>query len=203
MRRHTPSFLGLIVLILAAALVPGAAVFARVEKCGATAASDLPTSAMDADVIVIARVSTDATDTSALLQPEAYLKGSASSQAIPLSLPAQYAGCAAAQFPRGNRVLVFLGSRDAKFVWPTVERIYYLNDGSAVSPLDPNNPVTEEALVSSIRSVTNEYIVPASSNAEGASLDWVRVVLPTTIVVLIVFGIGLVLMRIWHRIDPT
>jgi hypothetical protein len=193
----------LVVLTLAAALVPGAAVFARVEKCGGTAASNLPASAVAADAIVIARVSADATDTNALLQPEAYLKGSASSQPIPLSLPGQYAGCAAAQFPPGDRVLVFLGNRDAKFVWPTVERVYYLNDGSAVSPLEPNNPMPEEALVSSIRSVTNQYIVPASSNNEGASLDWIRVVLPTTIVVLIVFGIGLLLMRTWHRIDPS
>jgi hypothetical protein len=45
--------------------------------------------------------------------------------------------------------------------------------------------------------------VPAANQSEGASLDWVRVVLPTTIVVLIVFGIGLVLMRTWHRIDPS
>jgi hypothetical protein len=45
--------------------------------------------------------------------------------------------------------------------------------------------------------------VPAQTNSQGASLDWIKVVLPTALVVLAVFGIGLYLMKIWHRIDPT
>jgi hypothetical protein len=64
-------------------------------------------------------------------------------------------------------------------------------------------PRSEVEVVSSIRAITGQYAVPAATEAEGAGIDWGNTVLPLGLVLLVIFGIGLVLMRVWHRIDPS
>ena len=63
--------------------------------------------------------------------------------------------------------------------------------------------MAEAELVSRIRALTNQYTVPAAAESESAGIDWGRTVVPVGFAVLALFGVGLVLMRIWHRIDPS
>ena len=64
-------------------------------------------------------------------------------------------------------------------------------------------PASELDVVQKIRALTGQYAVPAASEDDGAGIDWSHTIVPMGVVLLIVFGIGLVLMRVWHRIDPT
>jgi len=43
----------------------------------------------------------------------------------------------------------------------------------------------------------------AAIGEEGAAIDWIGTVLPVSAALLVVFAIGLLLMRTWHRIDPS
>jgi hypothetical protein len=58
-------------------------------------------------------------------------------------------------------------------------------------------------VVAAIRAITGQYAVPAGSKDEGAGIDWKSTVLPVGAALLAVFAIGLVLMRQWHKIDPS
>jgi hypothetical protein len=57
--------------------------------------------------------------------------------------------------------------------------------------------------VSLVRGITEQYAVPAASAGDGAGIDWWKTVLPVGVATLALFGVGLYLMRIWHRIDPS
>jgi hypothetical protein len=180
------------------------------EKCG----PPMDTTVTRADVaaanmIVIGRVASIDTN-SAHIAPEAFLKGPASASEIVIEGGHQ-AGCASVALEQNQRVLLSLRSDSAGVVaWPLIDNgpSYLLENGRAIS-LDPrnnqtiDNAPTEASVVDHIRGITEQYAVPAQTASEGASLDWVKVVLPTALVVLAVFGIGLYLMKIWHRIDPT
>jgi hypothetical protein len=63
--------------------------------------------------------------------------------------------------------------------------------------------IPEAELVARVRSLTNQYAVPASSRGEGAGIDWTRTILPVGAALVAIFVIALFLMRIWHRIDPS
>jgi hypothetical protein len=202
LRRHTPSLLAIVITLIAAVLIPGAAVFARPLPSCAGFLPPLAERITAADVIVLATVS-EADAGKATLTPNAYLKGPAQANEISLERPIAPTECELAEFTPGSRVLVFLDSAGATMKWPDISQVYLLNDGDAVNGIAGAETTAESDLLQKIRSATNQYAVPAANQSEGASLDWVRVVLPTTVVVLIVFGIGLVLMRTWHRIDPS
>jgi len=148
-------------------------------------------------------------DTQARITPEAYLKGPVSASDVVVQ--AAGPGCAGVPLEQGERVLLMLPNSGGNLLWPMLDSpggAYRLVDGRAVN-LDPrvtqtvDSAPTESDVVEHIRSVTGQYAVPATSPSEGASLDWFKVVAPVTIACLIVFGIGLWLMKIWHRIDPT
>jgi hypothetical protein len=65
-------------------------------------------------------------------------------------------------------------------------------------------PLSAEAdLVEEIRGITGQYAVPPQSESEGQGIDWWKTVLPVGGAVLGIFVVGLFLMRIWHRIDPS
>ena len=69
---------------------------------------------------------------------------------------------------------------------------------SIASELSPADKAFAE-----IRTVTGQYAVPAADDEEGATLDWMKVVLPVGLATLGVFAVSLVLMRMWHKIDPS
>ena len=62
--------------------------------------------------------------------------------------------------------------------------------------------LTEDDLVSRIREVSGQYAVLATDPSEGASVNWLGVVLPVALAAALILGIALVLLRIWHRIEP-
>jgi hypothetical protein len=75
-----------------------------------------------------------------------------------------------------------------------------LKDGRAINS---GGSYLESELIAQVRSVTNRYAVPAASPSEGEGIDWGKTVVPLSIALGAVFIIGLFLMGIWHRIDPT
>lgn len=158
----------------------------------------------DSDLVVIATVVSDTAGGTAL-RPEAYLKGAAIRGDLRLVDRAQTgAPCARAAIEPGMRVLAFLRGSAREVEWPRIDDGYILRDGLARS----TNPLvafqtSEAALVDEVRSSTGQYAVPAASADEGAGIGWTKTVLPVGAALLVVFAIGLVLMRLWHRIDPS
>jgi hypothetical protein len=155
------------------------------------------------DIVALGKV-TSVGPTEAAITPTAYLKGPAQAGDLVIRRSSQPAECPLAGFAQGDQVLVMLSSGVDGFVWPDAEWAYHLSGGTATADDGAVRDVqAEDTLISQIRSLTNQYAVPAGSNSEGASIDWVTTVLPITGALVIVFGIGLYLMRIWHRIDPS
>ena len=96
--------------------------------------------------------------------------------------------------------MAFLRSANGQPQWPGAAQVFWLIDGRA-SGLGGN--VSESDLVQKVRAITGQYAVPAASQSEGAGIDWRNTVLPLSVALAFVFAIGLVLMRVWHRIDPS
>ncbi len=194
-----------LVVTLATGLHAGAAAFvqpARAASCAGFAAP-LAARVAQSDVIVIGSVQS-ASGSAASVVPEAFLKGPARPEALSLRKPDQPPECPLADFTAGARVLVLVSARDGGYAWPDAAYAYVLKDGQARLATDQiADDRLESQLVSDIRSVTNLYAVPAKNGSDGASIDWVKTVVPVTIALVLVFAIGLWLMRIWHRIDPT
>lgn len=135
------------------------------------------------------------------LQPEAFLKGAATSAEIQLVEPADAAGsCTSAPLDDGTRVLAFLRGGAQQAEWPSSGQVFLLKEGRAINS---GGSYLESELISQVRSVTNRYAVPATSPSEGQGIDWGKTVLPLSVALGVVFIIGLLLMRVWHRIDPT
>jgi len=163
-----------------------------------------------ATMIVIGRVTSiaegaapGATET-AHVQPEAFLKGPSTGAELRFERQGPVMPCQYAEFEVDDRIIVISQERTEPFDWPSPSASFRLTDGRAMSfnPADTRE-TTELALVARIRSITGQYAVPAASSDEGASLDWVGTVLPVGAGLLVIFGISLVLMRLWHRIDPS
>ncbi|MGI8927321.1 MAG: hypothetical protein ACR2HN_11865 [Tepidiformaceae bacterium] len=151
-----------------------------------------------ASAVIVATVSS--VDRSLLvLTPEAYLKGAAKRQ-VRIDHNPNYANSCMYEFRVGQRVLVFLQGSPLGPSWPYSNAVLTLQDG-LVSYAGLDAP--EDEIVARIRGITGQYAVPAASNDEGASIDWRTTVLPVTAALLLIFGIGLLLMRTWHRIDPS
>ena len=62
-------------------------------------------------------------------------------------------------------------------------------------------PATIEAIQA--KADTGLYAGPAAPEVEGAGIDWGNTWLPMGLGLLIVFGIGHGLRRVWPRIDPA
>lgn len=194
--------------MLTAALHPGAAVFAQPSCPPPVEGLALQAAVHDASVIVIgtwARTEPGATTDSgrAIIQPEAFLKGATSARDIPLatSLPGP---CRAPIGAPGDRLLLIVTGDPANAPFPEPERAWVLANGRATSFVTGASAAgTEADLVARIRALTGQYTVPAADQAQGAGMDWGKTVLPVGFAVLALFGVGLVLMRIWHRIDPS
>jgi hypothetical protein len=154
-----------------------------------------------APVVVVAHV-TAASDGDATLIPEAFLKGAATTDPISLHNTDTNDDCMAPNFTLGQRVVAIIEVQASGDRWPPAGGVYELEDGKALSTTG-RAYTTEADLIQQIRSQTDQYAVPAQTKAEGASIDWTKTVLPVGVALLVVFGIGLWLMKIWHRIDPT
>jgi hypothetical protein len=63
--------------------------------------------------------------------------------------------------------------------------------------------LAEEELSERIRALTGQSSVPADPGDDGSTIDWTRTVLPLSVALGLVFVIGLAMMRVWHRIDPS
>ncbi len=200
MRRLRLNFLG-ILLATAAALVPGAAVLALPDAptCYQTPRS-LEEHVRDAALIVVGQVSGNE-EHEVVIEPEAYLKGAAAGRLIRLANTLYGSTCEWARFPASGRVLVILDGSTRGMNWPEPAAVFELRDGKALSP--GIDPADEVELVARVRSLTNQYAVPAASESEGAGIDWKGTILPVGGALIAILAVSLFLMRIWHRIDPS
>jgi len=181
----------------ALALASGAPVRAH-DDCPHFDLDDLLASVEDADVVVIGVVGTF--DGAPAIEPEAYLRGSAVAGPLPLLDGSE---CDRADVPaEGSRVVVALRREARGFQWPIPAALFVVEDGTATNGGDDPVSLPEDELVSRIRGVSGQYAVLASDPSEGASIDWARVVVPVALAAAIILAIALVLLRIWHRIEP-
>lgn len=194
--------------MLTAALFPGAAVFARPAGqfvCFSVTSDAVTQAVQSSTVILVASVKALTPGEQVVLQPEVVLKGAVPNSAVEIPYPQSVpTGCRLASFTAGTRVFVFLGSGDGHLLWPSSPQLFLLNGGAAVQQENQGlGAQTEAGLVALVRDITNQYAVPAQTKSEGAGIDWMKTVLPVGAALLVVFAIGLWLMKIWHRIDPT
>ncbi|MGK2966381.1 MAG: hypothetical protein ACSLFM_12370 [Tepidiformaceae bacterium] len=202
MRRRARSFLA-ILFLLTAALAPRAAVFAQDASACDIDRSTAFLRLDDLDLVVVAQVE-EADADSATIHPEVYFKGAATGESVSLERPtAEAPGCTLATIVAGDRVLLLLRAEDGVYLWPAVEEVYTLRAGSAFRGEPLSDSTSEDQLIDDIRSVTGQEAVAAEGGADGASIEWLGTVVPVTVALVLVLGIGLVMMREWHRIDPT
>lgn len=169
--------------------------------CTPVAPDDLAALVPEADLIVLGTAVSAAGTGTVDIDAEAYLKGPASSAPVRLEPPAL--DCPAADLEGGQRVLVFLEVRSGLVQWPAAGRTFQLEEGRALRYDGEQLNLTEGEFVQDIRDLTGQYAVPADTDSEGEGIEWGGTVAPVAGVLLVVFAIGLVLMRIWHRIDPS
>ena len=153
-------------------------------------------------IAVIGSVQDAVEGKSATLAPEAYLKGPTSAGTVRLRIETLPGECEAGSLRTGDRVLLLLQSNQGDVHWPSPEQTWVLRGGEATLQAT-GETMTEGNLISSIRDITGQYSIPAESEAEAPGIDWIRTVLWVGGVVLAVFAVGLVMMKEWHRIDPT
>jgi hypothetical protein len=185
-----------LVLLLAAALVPGAAVSSRAHACS-YAPFDVALRTESSGTIVIATTASVST-TAARFTPEAFLKGPVTAGDLVLTNPDRNSTCTPADFVEGGRVVLFLSTNR----WPDSGSVLHLVDGEA-RWLGDAYTVPEQQLVDDIRTITEQYAVPPASSSESQGIEWWKTVVPVGGAVLGIFIVGLFLMRIWHRIDPS
>lgn len=209
MRNHAASATLAIVLVTAA-LLPGAAVFVRATT--AVCPEPIPGTTIEeraavANVIVLGVVSgpDDRADGGRVfgVRPEAFLKGTATAGTQAFALAPADADCPVADVSDGDRVLIFaLGS--SPFAWPHPDAVFIEHpEGWRSANPSVSASYGERQLLDRVRAVTEQFAVPAMDDGEGAGIDWMKTVLPIGGVLLGLMAVGLVLMRIWHRIDPS
>jgi hypothetical protein len=182
-----------------AVLLPGAAVFVQ-PAYACQVDYDFPPQEQriaESQLIVIGQVVEQA-PALLVVRPEAFLKGPASGEDI--RFEGEYFGCPLSAAVDGDRALIFVDDASQPTV-PLVTDVYVLREGRAQR--GETDSVSEVQLVNEIRAITEQYAVPAASESEGAGIDWQTTVLPLGAALAIVFVIGLALMRVWHRIDPS
>lgn len=161
-------------------------------------------------VIVIGTVASGGPAGSVVIHPEAYLRGAAERKAFMLSRPpstnavqeAALRECPPAILEPGSRVLLALYGEGGELAWPGRWQAFTLRDGTAANQA-PGEPLlmAEDELIEEIRAITGVYVVPAESDP-AFSIQWTNLAIVAGALA-IVFAIGLALMRVWHRIDPT
>lgn len=193
-----------LVSIGAAILVAALAIIASLGAPGSAfacswAASPTPMGVLQTSgVAVIAEVAS-VSDTEVVLHPQAFMKGPANAEDIVFRREANLINTCEAGFAGGQRVLLFIPATGNS--WPLADSVFELEDG--IASWQGARVGTESQVISEIRSFTGQYAVPAANEEEGATLDWKKVVLPVGLATLAVFAVSLVLMRVWHRIDPS
>lgn len=186
-----------LVAFLTAALVPGAAVYVPAAHACLLLQPETPEQLVpDSQVIVVGTVvSRDGRNL--VFRPEAFLKGPAS--ADEMRFTGEEDTCTPAPLNAGDRALIYVFDAAAPR-YPYQTEAFVLKDGHATMADDVR---TEVEVVAAIRAVTGQYAVPATSSSEGAGIDWGHTIIPLGAALAIIFVIGLVLMRVWHRIDPS
>jgi len=132
------------------------------------------------------------------LRPEVYLRGPAMGGA--LVLVPRDDGCPQAAVRPGERVLAALEPAPGGWRWPAVGQLFVLQEGRAEA--DDGRVMPEAEAVEALRRTTGQLAYPAAADDAGG-FDWLRGGLPVGVALAAVFGLGLYLMRLWHRIDPT
>ncbi len=212
MQRLAARLLALIALTTAA-LVPGAAVFtqAAAQVCpGAPSDAEFLALVEASPLIVLGTVHTVGSgavaDRGTLdLTPEAFLKGNPNLADVRLitTLP-DPCRSPALSVAVGARVLVMAQQTADGLAWPSSRAVYVLADGRARSlNKGDTSDVPEASLIARVRAQTNQYSVPATTSDEGAGIDWVKTVLPVGGAIAGLMVVSLLLMRVWHRIDPS
>ena len=209
--RRLASSLLLATTVTAAALLPGAAVFAQAPIDGdagcISVSSDSVTQAVQASsIIAVARVEAAGED-SLTLRPEALLKGSVSGETVGIARPDTDpdSGCVLAELQRSQRVFIFLAASEGRVFWPSVQQVFVIEpsgDARQLQQLGFGRP-TEASMVKLVQDITGQYVIPAETEEEGQGIEWGSTILPIGLALGVVFVIGLFLMRIWHRIDPS
>jgi hypothetical protein len=156
----------------------------------------------DASVVVIGNVAAGPSADETLVVPERYFKGTAEARSFVLR-GSSGSGCPWIGVEHGTRLLLVLESEGNQLAWPDSSRVFLLEDGRATNAADSTWSLPEEELESRIQDLTGQDSIPVESGQEGETIDWVGTVLPVAVALIIVFGIGLAMMRVWHRIDPT
>ncbi len=182
-----------------AAALSGPAPAAAASPCIEADPAAVEPAALSAGIIVIGTLHPG--PTGVLLLPELFLKGTVSN--APLQLAEAQPGCPPADLSPGDRVLLFLAPEGGRVPWPAAQAAFRLVGGTA-ERADRAAPLLPEAdLVARIRAVTGQAAVPPASDESPAGIDWRDTVLPVGAILGAVFGLSLVLMRLWHRIDPS
>jgi hypothetical protein len=195
--------------LLTAALLPGAAVFVRPAHalCLGVDTTKLADATRASSVILVGTVTDVAAADTVAIDPELFLKGAAQSGDIRLTYPDPAPdpklGCTLASFTRGDRVLVFLGELGGSLDWPGTADVFVLRQGTAQQAGTTGPGIPEQTLVDDVRALTNTYAVPAAKNEDGAGINWEATIVPTALTLGGLLLVGLFLMRIWHRIDPS
>ena len=138
------------------------------------------------DVIVAGRVEEASAGT--VIRPEYFLKGAAVRGPLALQRDGE---CPAAELIPGSRVLVGLMRVPGGFRWPSPDAVRVL----------PDDQAAEDALIAPLREVTGQQAYPPA--VEGQGFDWGGVGIPVIAALAALMAVGLYLMRLWHRIDPT
>jgi hypothetical protein len=205
LRRLASSFL--VTLVALAAALSGAAAFAApTERC-LSVTSDAMTQAIQASEIIVIGEVRGREDGAVAIHPEAFLKGAAQAEDLVLHPTEATENCPSATLGEGARVLAFLVTGSSGVAWPSQSQVFLLEGGvarhQAPAGDDPLGDRPESQLVSLVRHTTEQYAIPAEDGTSGAGIDWWKTVVPVTAATLGLLAVGLYLMRIWHRIDPS
>jgi hypothetical protein len=193
-----------IVIGVAGIVLPGAIAAQAADACFSVDPANVMPAVTASSLIVVAHVD-DASATAATLAPEAFLKGPVGAGAIHIEAPDPGSGCTPAQLTTGDRVLVFLAERTTGGIgWPAVSQVFVLRGGRAYpAGSSADSTITESSLVDSVRTVTNQHLVPPATASESEGINWSKTIVPIGATLIGLMVVGLFLMRIWHRIDPS
>ncbi len=148
-------------------------------------------------LIVMARVETRS-DGALELVPEFYLRGPALGG--PLLLVPEEGECPPAALEPDARILAGLEPAPGGWRWPAEGQVFVIRNGVARS--GDGRTISEEELVAALRRTTGQLAYPGTPEP-GRTFDWLGVGLPVGVALAAIFAVGLYLMRLWHRIDPT
>jgi len=155
------------------------------EACPALDLERAEATALAFDVIVAGAV--EERGAGVVIVPEYYLKGAAVSGPLALERDGR---CPEAELEAGTRVLAGLVRAPGGFRWPSPDAVRLL----------PDDERAEELLIAPLRAATGQQAYPP---AGAAGFDWMGVGIPVIGALVGLMAVGLYLMRLWHRIDPT